>query len=139
MSTPVPEVILFPDAEALVVSFLNGELTARGDTARVSTRVPTARPDRFVRVSLAGGTRANLAQDAPMLTIECWDKTGVDASDLARLVRALVWSMPGRDGLTAFVFRVVEVGGLQFYPDPNTTLPRYQFTVQLRVGVAAVL
>lgn len=134
-----PEVVLFPDAEALVVGFLNAELSARGDSARASTRVPAQRPDRFVRVSLAGGTRANLAQDTPMLTFECWDKTSPAASDLCRLVRALVWSMPGRTDLAAFVFKVVEVGGPQFFPDPNTTLPRYQFTAQLRVGVADIL
>lgn len=126
------DVIAFPDAEGLAVQFLNAQFSLRGDTARAATRFLDT--DRCVRVSRVGGPRKNLVVDAPMLAFQCWGPTGPDAAGLGRLTRALVWSMPQRSFSTTTIYRVVETGGLQSFPDPDTSNPRYQFiaTVEVR-------
>lgn len=121
------EIVAFPLAEAVVVTYLSFTLP----DAWVATKVPNPRWPLMVRVGRAGGTRRDLVTDRPMITVECWGETPVDAADLARLARAHVWAMPGQMIAGVWVRRCVEVSGPQSYPDPETTLPRYQFTVQL--------
>ena len=125
------EVIVFPDVEALVVEGLSDALTARGRNAYVSTRTPNPRQPDMVRVSRTGGARRDLVTDQPMVTVECWGEDGPAASELARLCRALVWSWGGSMVAGEWVRAVREVGGVVSFPDPDTALPRYQFTVQL--------
>lgn len=124
------EVVVFADAEAAAVSYLAPALAARGDTATVATRF---REGRHVRVSRVGGVSPNLITDSAMLLFECYDVAEMDASSLARLARGLIWAVPGQTVDGTFIRRCVEVGGPQFYPDPDTTLPRYQFTAQLDI------
>lgn len=121
------EVIAFPDAEAQTVAYLVAQLAARSVVASVATNVPNPRPSRLVQVYRTGGPRSSLVVDAAQLTIDCWAPAEADASDLARLVRALVWAMPGL--ATTTVYRVQEMSGPQNYPDPATGNPRYRFSV----------
>src|SRR5699024_7120990 len=129
------EVVAFPDVEAVMVAGLAGALESRGDSATVA---PKFMDGRHVRVSRIGGTRWNIVTDRPMLLCECYDANETDASDLARLARALVWAMPGSEVSGAWVRRVVEVSGPQSYPDPDTRLPRYQLTVQVSLRGEAI-
>ena len=128
------EVIAFPDAEAVVVAFLKAELTARGESAKVGTKVPANRPARMVKVTRTGGLRRNLMTDSPQLTFECWAATDADAAGLAGLVRAVVGAASSLPlPLGAQCSRVQEVGGPVSFPDPDTALPRYHFTMSLEL------
>lgn len=118
--------IVFPDVEALLVRTLEPLLGVP-----VSTKVPSPRPDAFLTVSRVGGTSPNLITDSPLVVFECWGETQTDASDLGRRVRAYVFALAQTDNDGEWVRRVVEVGGLQSFPDPVSGAPRYQFTVQI--------
>lgn len=120
------EAIAFPDAEALAITHLKPLL---GVT--VSTRVPSPRPETFVRVVRVGGTRRDLISDRPMLVFECWAASSTAASDLARRARAYVGALPGQSVNGVWVYRVDEIAGPQSFPDPVSGSPRYQFTVQV--------
>lgn len=120
------EVVLFPDIEALLVRVLPDRVGAG-----VSTKVPTPRPEAFVRVRRVGGTRPNRITDSSTVVVECWASDPVVASDLGRLTHAHVFALPGESYDGDFVRRVREVGGLQSFPDPVSETPRYQFTVQI--------
>lgn len=123
---PPPELVGFPDAEAVVVAYLKGVLPG----VKVSTLVPNPRPDRLVKVTRTGGSRRNVAQDDAMVTLECWDKESADAAALANRVRAHLANFDTVDG---YVPRDGEVSGPQFFPDPLTSNPRYQLTVIIRL------
>lgn len=122
--------LIFPDAEALLVTYLRSTLAARGDTAFVGTYVPNTRPARMVRISRVGGTRRNVAQEDAMCVFECWAPDSTQAFGLAQVARALVQALDTVDG---FFPESGEISGPQFFPDPLTTDPRYQFTEVLRL------
>lgn len=128
----VVEVIAFPDAEAVGVAFLKAELATRSDTAKVATKIPAIRPPRLVKVTRTGGLRRNLMTDSAQLTFECWDVAEAEAAALSRVVRAIIHAAPQLSlPLGAQCSRVQEVGGPVSFPDPDTALPRYQFTASL--------
>lgn len=132
------EVLVAPDVEAAVVSWLRGALGSRGVVAAVATRVPDTMPASMVRVSLTGGTRRDVVTDRPQLTVECWSGNSVDAGGLARLVHALMHSVSGETVAGLWVRAVDEVGGVQSLPDPDTNKPRYQFTVRWHVRPVSI-
>jgi len=130
------EVLVTPDAEAAAVTFLRSKLGALAD--KVATKVPSTMPNKMVRVSLTGGTRVNVATDTAQLTVECWAPDEPTASNLARTAQAHMFSAAGTTAGGVFVRRVDSVGGVQFFPDPDTTKPRYQFTVRWHVRPATI-
>jgi hypothetical protein len=125
--------ILFPDIEGVLVTHLKPLVGVS-----VSTRVPDPRPASFVRLRRVGGTRRDLVTDSALIVVECWAADSVAARDLGARTLAHVHEMPDVEVSGASIRRVVEVGGLQSFPDPVTDSPRYQFTVQIDTkGVAA--
>ena len=122
---------MFPDAEGAVVAYLNGRLTTAGDAARASTRVPSTRPDRFVRAILTGSTRTSVSHRNAQVTVECWDTSETGAERLADQVHAWLCEMDtagghvpqGPDGW---------LGGPYSEPDPDSGSPRYVMTVIVR-------
>lgn len=128
------EVITFPDAEALTVQYL---LTV-GTGAHISSDVPDPRPDLLVTVLRAGGTRRNLISDSPMLIVQAWASTKGAAHDLCQLVRAHIHAMAGTKVNGVWAYKVTEVGGPAYLPDPDTNTPRYQITVQLHLRGTAI-
>lgn len=128
------EVIAFPDAESVVISYLKTVIPG----LRISTTVPSTRPDSFVTVIRAGGRKVRLNADSAMLIFECWDKDTVKASALCRTVRAYVNALPGNVVNGVWVYKVTEIGGPGYYPDPTTGLPRYQFTVTVDMRGEAI-
>jgi len=120
------EVIAFPSAEAVAVSYVSARLAARAITATVATKIPAIRPAQLVKVRRIGGTSVNFVTDAPMVVFDCWAPTEIAAEDLARTVRAEVMAMPGQSDSCTYV---VEVGGPVNQPDPDSNSPRYVFTV----------
>ena len=132
------EVLVFPDVEAVTVAYLKAQLTALDDTARVATYVPSPRPNRLVKVTRNGGAGDWPHTDRPLVVVQCWDTTTVAASTLASLVRGLLWALPSDTTHGADVRRVNDVGGLAFFPDPATSLPRYQVSVQFHTRAHAL-
>jgi hypothetical protein len=127
------EPILFPDAEAVLTSWLRGELVTHGTPLPVTTQVPEPRPDEFVRLVRTGGPRASLVTDAASITLEAWAATQDRASDVILLCRALLGAAPGRVAEVP-VYLVTEFAGPAYSPDPSSGVPRYvqTFEVHLR-------
>lgn len=132
------EVLVAPDVEGVVAGFLRSGLSDRGRAGTVATRVPEIMPARMVRVSLTGGSRRDVVTDRPQVTVECWESSSVEASATARLCEGLLFSAAGSSVGGVWVRRVESVGGVQFFPDPDTNSPRYQFTVRLDVRPSPV-
>lgn len=127
------EVIAFPDAEAVAITYLKSKIAG----VSISTKIPDPRPTKLIKVTRVGGTKLRLNADSPMLVFECWGSTSIEASELCRQARAYVNAMAGETINGVWVFKVREVGGPAFFPDPSTTLPRYQFSVAIDTkGVA---
>lgn len=120
------EALVFPDAEALAVSWLAPKVGVR-----VATKIPNPRPETFIRVVRVGGTIRDLIIDSPMLVFECWAPDEIAASSLARVARAHVFSMAQEIVSGSWVYAVRDIAGPQSFPDPVTDTPRYQFTVQI--------
>ncbi|MDQ5860712.1 MAG: hypothetical protein M3536_00420 [Actinomycetota bacterium] len=125
------EILTTPDVEAVAVFYLRTALGALAD--KVATKVPSTMPSKMVRVSLTGGSRSNLITDRVQLTIQCWADDEPTASNLARRAHAHMIAAAGAITNGLWIRAVSEVGGVQFFPDPDTTKPRYQFTVRLSV------
>jgi hypothetical protein len=127
------EVIVFPDAEALAITYLKAHIS----NVIIATKVPDPRPTKLIKVTRVGGSKLRLNADSPVLVFECWGSTTIEASELARLARAYIDAMAGEKVNGVWVFKVREVGGPAYFPDPDSSLPRYQFSVAIDMkGVA---
>jgi hypothetical protein len=131
------EVIVFPDAEAVVVDYLRTELDARGPAIPVGTRVPNPRPSIFVQVERQGGPRRNIVVDDAQIGISAWADRQQDAQDLVQLCRGLLWAAVGTTQGGVQVHRVEEFAGPALLPDPLSDQPRYVLTVQISLRGAA--
>lgn len=132
------EVLVSPDVEKAVISWLRTALSGRGVQATVATKVPSAMPANMVRVSLTGGTRRDVVTDRPQLTVECWSANSVTAGDIARLSCGLMLAAAGETVGGVWVRSTEEVAGVKSFPDPDTTMPRYQFTVRWQVRPVSI-
>lgn len=132
MSLPV---VVFPDAEALVIDYLAGVL---GEDVDVGSELPedvqAAVP--VVAVSLLDTDEVlDFVLEDPVLDVEVLAADKASASDLARLVSAHMKALPGVQVAGALVYEV-ERQGLTWVPDEVTDLPRYVLTFRLRVRPA---
>lgn len=125
------EPITFPDAEAVVIGYLNPLLIADGDTARASTRVPAERPGRLVRPVLTGSSRRSLSKEDAQVTVECWAPNSADARALAGKVYGWLSALDV-GGSHVPAGPAGWVGGPYSDPDPDTGSPRYVMTVIVR-------
>jgi hypothetical protein len=130
----VNEVVVFDDAEALVIAHLTGVLSG----VLVTAEVPETKPTSFMTVQRIGGIQQNLVTDGPLLVFQAWATDKATAYDLAKLARAYVYAMPGNSFNGTWVYKVTEVGGLGYFPDPTSEMRRYQFTVQMRTRGTAL-
>ena len=125
MTAPV---VVFPDVEAWAVGALKSALAGRSEAyasgVTVSNKVPGTIPARLVQVRRDGGARLDVVRDAPRLAVNVWASSEEDATDLASLVRALLWAAPDGDP----VQKVVELSGPSPVPD---TKPRRYMLFQL--------
>lgn len=92
--------LIFPDVELWASTYLRDALAARDEVytwgVYVSNRVASPRKDRMVIVRRDGGNSTGL-RDQARLSVQVWAKTDQDATDLARLVAALLWAAPTGD------------------------------------------
>lgn len=122
------EPVVFPDATALVISWLSVHLVEP-----VTSDVPNPRPEAFVTVDRTGGPRRNLIADNPQITVEAWGATKEEAHDLAQAARAYVHTLLGETVNGAFVSRVDELSGPANLPDPLSDQPRFSQSFSLVV------
>lgn len=125
MAAPVE----FPDAVDVVRGYLREALLARGLDIPVRTRVPDPRPAQFVRIERVGGDRLDRITDRPRLDFACWGPDEGAVADLVKVVRALVFAIPGWRGVVAY--DVVGVGGPNTAPDPVSGQERSSFAVEV--------
>ena len=125
----MPEVLAPANAEALVVADLKAQYAARSMTAVVGTEIRNTRPPLFTKVILAGGG-SSYVSTAPMLIVECWAPTKIEAWNLSEVTVALVDSIWERLGICS---GVTHVGNPGFQPDPDSGTPRYVFTKVLHL------
>lgn len=117
--------VLFPDAVAVVGEFLRPLVGVP-----VVSRVPDPRPSSFVRLRRLGGLRESIVADRARIDTHYWAETEAGAADLMALCRAHIGAMAGARGSTT-VYRVREVGGPQWLPDPESGQPRYAIAFEL--------
>jgi hypothetical protein len=120
---------VLPDAELIVTTFLRAHADLPGG---VSTELPKEPTWPWLTVARVGGVPsiANYL-DVARLEISSWAATKAAALALARGAEAAVLSLPGPQ-VGAVVTGVTQVGeGLQWNPDQETDVPRYQFVIEL--------
>ena len=122
--------VIFPDTELVMTAYLRAALAPRSEpyaqTVYVANAVPSTRRDRMVTFRRDGGPRLDVVREAARLAVNVWGRTEQEASDLARLVAALIWAAP--DGQP--VCKVTQVGGASPVPDVQ---PRRSMTFELIV------
>lgn len=119
----------FVDAEALAVGFLKPVVFP----TKVGTLVPNPRPTAFVRAYRSGGGATNRVLETANITVEGQAPTTTEAFELTAKCREAFFNLYTRMPL---VRGVDEAGGLYFAPDPTTNIPRYRFTMALRLRAA---
>lgn len=137
----MPEVLVAPDAETLIVQYLTGELATRAPYTQVKayTNVPNPRPAMWVRVLRTGGTR-DFIIDRPSITLEAWAETGVAAMSLMQLVRGLMHAIDQvtYGGATHQFYDPEEFSGPANLPDPESGQERYTETFSVGVRATAL-
>ena len=125
---------LAPDAELLVTGYLRTALSTRTEPYAASVRVSNAKAGtnaRQVVVRRDGGPQRGLF-DFPRLGVRVWAATEQDATDLARLVQALLLNSPGTSGIV----QATSLGGPS--PVPDAAGPHRYLTVELKIRCAAL-
>lgn len=129
--------VVFAPVEVAVVDYLTAALAARDIAGPVCNETPDrTQLGRYVLVLRIGGAVSNLITDTPRIAIECVDRYGAAAAELASIVRAVIdAAAPGLVG-GLWVDYVRDLG-MNYSPDPDTNMPRYVITKELHVkGVA---
>lgn len=118
-------VVVQPDVELWATQWLREALAGRPEAYAsdvvVATAVPTTRRPRMVVVRHDGGLRLDLVRELARLSVNVWGGTEQEATDLARLVSALLWSAPTGDP----VLRITQPSGAAAVPDPSGQPLRY--------------
>jgi hypothetical protein len=131
--------VIYDDVELWAVGYLRTALAARSEaytsdlyvSASMPKNAETGEPERRTRMVLVrrdGGGRTNQVLDNPRMSIDCWAATWQDATNLARMVAALIQSAPGDSN----VKRAVMTGGPTRVADPSRQ-PRVYTTFDLVV------
>ena len=113
-----------PDAQEVWITYLN----AHGWNA--ASHVPKEHVEGMVRVSRTGGSRSNMVQDQALMLFEVWHRLDV-VSTVALDLHTLILNATGQ--LVRPDCRVTDTdpSGPVEYPDPNSSLIRYQFTSKM--------
>lgn len=99
----------------------------------VSSKVPSTRPNRFIRLTRIGGV-PGWAFDNPSLVVECWSTDGVDAEKMALLAMRTLYDSPGATYAGGFV-TYWRPGALVDFKDPDIPQQeRWQFTGALGIS-----
>lgn len=130
-----PAAVIFPDVELWATGYLRTALAARPEAYAadvwVSNKKPATNQPRTVVVRRDGGPQ-NGVLDNPRLTVRVWATKEQDASDLARLVQALLVVSPGSGPVVA----ADVLSGPQGIPDDSQ--PQKLLSVELTVRGSAL-
>lgn len=92
-----PTPLLFPDVELVLTAYLRSALAGRPESyaqdVYVSNRVPDPRRDRMVIIRRDGGSSDGF-RDVARMSFRIWAQNEKAATDLARLVVALLHAAP---------------------------------------------
>lgn len=120
--------VVYPAAEKAVVQILrNAGLRAHV----VPPRTVTA---PYIRVARVGGIESNLITDSALVTISAYAKDPVAASEVIGKARAALRAARATRVGDIWVRWWNEAAGPSLYPDPDTTLHRYQMTGQINLA-----
>lgn len=115
-----------PNAEVAWVAWLKA-----GGFDNAATRILPDHVDGMIRVSRVGGKRLNMVQDSVVMLVEVWHSGAYEASQLAHSLAERAEAAGDGQKLDPVTraSNVTTTGPLEF-PDPNSALVRYQFTVE---------
>ena len=133
------------DVEAALVQVFLAQLVPDFPGLVVATAVPKAKdgslafPPLLIVPSRAGGIALSPMHDQPMVSVQCWAPTPVEAWELTGAARMVATGLsnekvvlpPVRPGGATEVVSVSyfrSVGGPAVFDDPRTRQARYQFT-----------
>ncbi len=119
------DVLVFPDVEATVRAWLQPRLQG----VSVRTKVTNPREASSVRIQSAGGRRLNMVLSNRVVIVQCWDVSEPASARLAETVSAHLYA--AQHDPASLIRRVDSVAEPSSFPDPATSLPRYQFTVSV--------
>jgi hypothetical protein len=133
------EVILFPDTEALLITYLNAAYAASVTYASgvAGVNVPESRPNLFTRLYRVGGSVPEIIMERSTLLVECYALTTVTASALARFTQAQLLAVDEVSNVALYTPQLFSA--LSNLPDPNVdTHERYTFTFSVGARGVAV-
>lgn len=122
------------------VTVLRGRLAAAGVTAPISSRIPNPRPSTFVVLTRVGGVSDDVVIDNPVIVVEAWAATETGSHDLLQQVRTVLLELHRTPTATNPVYRVVELAGPAYLPDPDTPndpRERHRMTVQVSLRASS--
>lgn len=127
------QIILFPDAEALISLGLEVMLPEilPGAMPPIKQNVPNPRPPEFLIVRRIGGPRRDLVTDLPTMLIEGWAKTPSRALQITQAARSILYWFTDINGHSLWVDG--EFGGPTNYPDELSGTPRYTSTYSVAI------
>lgn len=124
-----PAAVIFPDVELWATGYLRTALAARSEPYAAGVGVANDKSkttaEKKVVVRRDGGPQRGLF-DFPRLTVRVWADKEQDASDLARLVQALLVVSPGNGP----VVKASVLSGPQGIPDASQ--PQKYLAVELQ-------
>jgi len=130
----VSPTVVFPDSVALVLDQLSVQLEGvLGRAVPTGNRVPSPRPDEFVRVRRQGGARKTYVSEEALLEIEAWGLDVAAAEDIAQATRAVLFGMKGETFNGIPVYEVNDAGGPAEVADPLSDQPRHTFSIAIHV------
>ena len=116
---------IFDPPEITVREFLQGV-----QPVEVVATVPKEIPPQLVQLE-AVGSAEGVVSERQMVTFICWGSSRANAARLAEDIRAHVRGCRRLGGLP--VYKVRQIGGPVYRPDPATKRDRYQFTLEFNV------
>lgn len=131
------EVIVFPDVELLLCNRLRAMLAERPEPYAsvpfVGNTTPKPIPERAVVVRCDGGPRLDVVRQATRVGINVWARQQTEASNLARLVSALLVA-----ATDASILNVAQVTAPYAVPEETQDRVHLYLTGQVLIrGVAA--
>lgn len=87
--------LIWPTPKPALLAAITVLDAAFGEYAFVSARMPSRRPDRFVRVTRVGGSQTNIATDTARILVECFAKDIGQVEAMCNTARAALRNAGG--------------------------------------------